>query len=68
MAATSIDAETHLEGVSLRATTPTEPGEGAYGVRLSGGSAAFFVRYNVIAVGDGQAGTAGTKGSTGPRG
>ncbi|MEI7893550.1 MAG: hypothetical protein WCI05_10685, partial [Myxococcales bacterium] len=68
VAASAINTETHLEGVSLRARTPTQAGEGAYGVRLSGGTAPFVVRYNVIAVGDGQAGTAGTKGDDGSAG
>ncbi len=69
--APSIDAETHLEGLTISATTPTGLGASAYGVRLGGGSATFYVRYNKITVAggtDGDNGVAGSKGSDGAKG
>ncbi|MBK7396502.1 MAG: DUF1565 domain-containing protein [Myxococcales bacterium] len=69
--APSVDAETHLEGLTLSATTPTGLGASAYGVRLGGGSATFYVRYNKITVAtgtDGDDGVGGSKGSDGAKG
>ena len=77
--AASIDAETHLEGFVINAGAPDLPstGAGAYGVRLVGGLAALYVRYNNISTaaaqdgllgkdaGDGQAGTNGADGTDG---
>lgn len=46
--AANILEETHIEGLTIEAFTPAIPGESTYGVRLTGGSADLYVRYNVI--------------------
>ena len=61
--APAIDAETHLEGLTIRATTPSAPGASAYGVRLGGGTGRLFVRYDAIDAGKGADGGNGTDGT-----
>ena len=58
-----IDAETHLEGLKIRATTPSAPGASAYGVRLGGGTGRLFVRYDAIDAGKGADGGNGADGT-----
>src|SRR5262249_35095617 len=41
-AAPQIDAETHLEGLTINATTPTDQGTSTYGVRLGAGTGRLF--------------------------
>jgi hypothetical protein len=60
--APKIDVETHVEGLNIRATTPSGPGNSTYGVRFGGGSGTLFVRYNRI---DAEAGTPGASGIAG---
>jgi len=57
-----IAAETHLEGLTITATTPTTPGASTYGVRLGGGTGRLFVRYDSIQAGKGTAGGNGVDG------
>ncbi|MGZ3454931.1 MAG: PE-PGRS family protein, partial [Polyangiales bacterium] len=69
--APKIDADTHLEGLNIHATSPTGKGASTYGVRLGGGAATFYVRYDKIVSDDGTAGLdggAGTKGDDGATG
>lgn len=60
--AKQIDADTHVEGVTLESLTPDPPnvGAGSYGVRLVAGSATLFVRYDTIITDVGQPGAVGT--------
>ncbi len=46
--AQNINQETHIEGLTIEAFTPATAGESTYGVRLTGGAADLYVRYNVI--------------------
>ncbi|MBL9028361.1 MAG: PE-PGRS family protein [Myxococcales bacterium] len=57
--------DTHLEGLTIVATTPVTPGASTYGVRMANGTqqATLYVRYNVIQVGAGAAGAQGTNGA-----
>ena len=57
-----IAAETHLEGLTIIATTPTAPGGSTYGVRLGGGTGRLFVRYDSIQAGKGAPGGNGVDG------
>ncbi len=68
--AKSIDRDTHVEGLTLHATTPDPPNAGAstYGVRLVGGSATLFVRYNTITTDNAQPGADGKSGDKGANG
>lgn len=66
--APKIDAETHLEGLTLNATAPTGIGASAYGVRLAGGSGTLYVRYDVIKVAAGTPGEDGAAGAIGADG
>ncbi|KYF51434.1 PE-PGRS family protein, partial [Sorangium cellulosum] len=61
--APSIAQPTHIEGITIEALKPTTSGASTYGVRLGGGLAQLFVRYNIIRVQDGQNGVAGTDGA-----
>ncbi len=61
--AEQIDQVTHIEGMTIAAETPTTPGASAYGVRLMGGFADLYVRYNVILVESGANGGEGTDGT-----
>ncbi|MBM4360647.1 MAG: hypothetical protein FJ096_21270, partial [Deltaproteobacteria bacterium] len=61
--ATVINAETHVEGLVLRATKTPLFGGSTYGVRLGGGTGMLFVRYNVLDVEEGGDGQAGFNGS-----
>jgi hypothetical protein len=65
--APQIDQDTHIEGITIDAASLTMAGSSTYGVRLGGGMAQLFVRYNIINVSAGQNGTAGTDGSTLPQ-
>jgi hypothetical protein len=60
--APQIDAETHIEGLTIHSKTPSLEGQSSYGVRLLAGTAELFVRYNVI---EAQKGAKGAKGSGG---
>ncbi|MCC6213843.1 MAG: hypothetical protein IT376_03175 [Polyangiaceae bacterium] len=55
--APQINAETHVEGMKIEATTPGS-GKSTYGVRLASGLATLYVRYNVIEAGAGADGAA----------
>jgi hypothetical protein len=61
--APQINAETHIEGLTINAQTPATAGESTYGVRLVGGSAQLFVRYNTINAAFGAPGSVGGDGS-----
>lgn len=63
--APNIDAETHLEGLNISASAPTGIGNSTYGVRLGGGSATFYVRYDVITTAGGTSGEDGVVGAKG---
>ncbi|MBI2394314.1 MAG: PE-PGRS family protein [Deltaproteobacteria bacterium] len=66
--APKIDVTTHLEGLTITASSPTGVGQSAYGVRSAGGSGTFYVRYNTITVGTGTPGGNGTAGANGATG
>lgn len=67
--APTVDVATHLEGLTIKATTITGGvGASTYGVRLGGGSGVFYVRYNKITVEDGTRGADGTPGAKGADG
>src|SRR5690606_20899974 len=51
--ASQINQETHVEGMTIEAQTPSGPGESAYGVRLLSGTNTLYVRYNKITARDG---------------
>jgi hypothetical protein len=61
--APQIDAETHVEGLTINAYTPLTAGASTYGVRLVAGLGELFVRYNVINAQAGADGANGTNGS-----
>jgi hypothetical protein len=61
--APQIDQETHIEGITIKATAPALAGASAYGVRLGGGSGQLFVRNNTIQAAAGSDGDAGTDGA-----
>ncbi|HMY17244.1 MAG TPA: PE-PGRS family protein, partial [Polyangium sp.] len=61
--APQIDAETHIEGITVLAQTPMGAGESTYGVRLGGGLGTLYVRYNKMTIGNGTDGTKGTNGA-----
>ncbi len=61
--APSIAQPTHIEGISIEALSPSSAGASTYGVRLGGGTADLFVRFNQINVEEGRAGAAGTNGA-----
>lgn len=60
--AADIQAETHLEGVTIEALAGGPPGASTYGVRLLNGSAPLFVRYDVLHAAKGQDGAPGQGG------
>ncbi len=67
--ALTIDKDTHLEGVTIQALSPTSgAGASTYGVRLGGGTGKFYVRYNNISVGAGLDGDSGVDGQPGAQG
>src|SRR5439155_7467640 len=68
--ASAIDADTHVEGLTLHAVAPegANAGLGAYGVRLVGGGATLFVRYDAITTEAGQPGGGGGDGRPGDPG
>lgn len=71
--AAKIDQDTHIEGLTIEASTPMGNGESTYGVRLGGGVGTLFVRYNKMTIGNGTNGVKGTDGmaqaqSTAPNG
>ena len=68
--ASGIDADTHVEGLELHALVPADraAGLGAYGVRLTGGGATLFVRWNTIATDDARSGGDGAPGADGAPG
>ena len=61
--AAKIDQDTHVEGVTIDASTPAGNGESTYGVRLGGGVGTLYVRYNKMTIGNGTSGTKGTDGT-----
>lgn len=61
--APKIDADTHIEGITIIATTPSGAGESTYGVRLGGGVGTLYVRYNDIQAGPGRDGAKGADGA-----
>ncbi|KYF51587.1 PE-PGRS family protein, partial [Sorangium cellulosum] len=61
--ARSIEQPTHIEGITIEALRSPSPGSSTYGVRLGGGLAELYVRYNQIDVEDGQKGADGTHGA-----
>jgi len=63
--ATALSAETHLEAFTITSITPGPAGESSYGVRVSGGTGDFFIRYNTLSIASGADGAAGTDGSDG---
>lgn len=58
-----VNQETHLEGFTINALTPSAGGASTYGVRLVAGTGELFVRYNIITAGHGQAGDDGDDGT-----
>ncbi len=68
--ANAIDVDTYLEGVVINAATADPPltGLGTYGVRLAGGLATLYVRYDDITTGPGQDGPDGAAGAMGASG
>jgi hypothetical protein len=68
--ATVIDVDTHLEGFTINAAVPdgAAAGSGVYGIRLGGGKATLFVRYNTIKTAPGAAGNDGANGDGGATG
>jgi hypothetical protein len=61
--APQIDQDTHIEGITINATSLGLPGGSTYGVRLGGGLGQLFVRYNIIQVAGGNDGAAGMDGT-----
>ena len=57
--APQIDLVTHIEGLSIHASTPMTAGASTYGVRLGSGIGKLFVRYNVITADKGADGASG---------
>lgn len=61
--APKVDAETHIEGMTIIAAQGTKAGESSYGVRAGGGSATLFVRWNDITAAPGKDGDPGKDGT-----
>lgn len=61
--AENINLETHIEGFTIEAFTPGTAGESTYGVRLNGGAADLYVRYNDIHAFPGANGADGSDGT-----
>jgi|GEM_PF-3394230 len=67
--ALTIDKDTHLEGLTIQALSPSSPaGASTYGIRLGGGTGKFYVRYNNINVAAGLDGEDGVDGQAGEKG
>ncbi|NUQ74213.1 MAG: PE-PGRS family protein, partial [Polyangiaceae bacterium] len=64
--APQIDADTHIESITMEAAPTGNGGESTYGVRFGGGMGQLFVRWNTITVGPGSGGMNGTDGATHP--
>lgn len=60
--AQNINAETHIEGLTIFARMPLMAGMSTYGVRLEGGTADLYVRYNNIEAANGAPGSNGADG------
>jgi hypothetical protein len=58
-----INADTHVEGLTIDAATPPAPGANITALALGGGTGTLFVRYNVITTAAGATGTPGANGA-----
>jgi len=57
-----IDADTHIEGITIQASALAMAGGSTYGVLLGGGLGKLYVRWNVMTIGAGQDGVPGSAG------
>ena len=60
--APQIDQDTHIEGITIQATTPAGAAQSTYGVHLGGGVGTLYVRFDTMMI---AAGTNGDKGADG---
>src|SRR6266404_5799494 len=58
--ATGISKETHIEGFSILASSPNDPGQSTYGILVINSPSNVVIRYNSISAGNGSDGSAGT--------
>ena len=58
--ASGLTNETHVEGFSIKATTPVNPGQSAYGILVINSTSNVVIRYNSISADNATDGSAGT--------